>query len=61
MFWFNSPTPIAGMPQAAGVSYQRNVEFSASPKSGFYGLGHGRQTGETEQDYPEEGAEINLM
>jgi hypothetical protein len=57
------PRPlIAGMPQAAGVSYQRNAEFEGHPKATrFYGLTMVDKYGDRAR-LPEEGyTGINLM
>ena len=57
------PRPlIAGMPQAAGVSYQRNAEFEGYPKATrFYGLTMVDKYGDRAR-LPEEGyTGINLM
>jgi hypothetical protein len=57
------PRPlIAGMPQAAGVSYQRNAEFEGHPKATrFYGLTMVDKYGDRVR-LPEEGyTGINLM
>ena len=57
------PRPlIAGLPQAAGVSYQRNAEFEGHPKAArFYGLTLADKWGDRVR-LPEEGyTGINLM